>query len=479
MKNKFLAVSLGCMALASCATQPQSNDDEFIPANPVGSDETLYQTGFNPILPPWEHIPDGEPRVFGNRVYLYGSHDNPGSTVFCDTKYRVWSASLDSLNYWYFHGDSFHTVADDEGIDDVPWSDNYLYAPDVVEKDGKYYLYAYVVGAPGCVAVSDNPGGPFKTISKYKAPEGAPADFGGWGQYIDPGVLVDDDGRVYIYWGYKGSHMAEINPENMYEILPNTYIKDIIPTTEPFNFFEAASMRKINGKYYFIYADGGILVYATSDKPIGPFEYGGPIIRNGIDYPGGNNHGSLCQINGQWYIFYHRMTNNTIFSRKACVERVNIEPDGSIKEVEMTSLGFNESLDPYKETPAYAACVLKGGNYITQVDTLTHPVINNKDNCVIGFKYYDFGKDANVKQVVKAKVMPKDITGQIEVWIDGTTSETGKMVAVMDVPAGKDWSEISAPMENVVGRHAVYFRMKAGQNDKYICDFLSFIIDRK
>ena len=70
MKNKFLAVSLGCMALASCATQSQSNDDEFIPANPVGSDETLYQTGFNPILPPWEHIPDGEPRVFGNRVYL-------------------------------------------------------------------------------------------------------------------------------------------------------------------------------------------------------------------------------------------------------------------------------------------------------------------------------------------------------------------------------------------------------------------------
>jgi arabinoxylan arabinofuranohydrolase len=436
----------------------------------------------NPFLPPWEYIPDGEPRVFGDRVYLYGSHDKAGSTTFCDTKHVVWSAPLNDLNNWRMESESFFSKADEKGIDDVPWSDNDLYAPDVVEKGGKYYLYFYVVGAPGGVAVSDTPGGPFKLVSKYQPPAGAPHDFGGWGQYIDPGVLVDDDGAVYLYWGYKSSHMAQINPDNMYEILPNTYKADIIPTTPPFNFFEGASPRKINGTYYLMYADGGILAYATSKSPTGPFAYGGPIIRNGIDYPGGNIHGSLCNLNGQWYIFYHRMTNNTIMSRKACAEKVTIEADGSIKEVEMTSLGFRDSLDPYQKTSAYIACILTGGNYITEFDRDTHPVIKNKNNCVIGFKYFDFGTGTDGQMTLTANVKGGPASGKMEVWIDSPKPEKGKKIGTVaidnTVADASKWREVSTQVEPVEGRHAVYFRF-VSDSSEIICDFESFTFKKE
>lgn len=445
-------------------------------------DVPIFGSGYNPILPPWEHVPDGEPRVFGDRVYLYGSHDNAGQSMFCDSIYNVWSAPLNDLNIWKLHGVSFSTRKGktSDGLlypDFVDWTDNYLYAPDVVENNGKYYLFAYIVGSNCAVGVSDKPEGPFYNVTKLQAPDGASNDFGGWGQYMDPGVLVDDDGRVYIYWGYLGSHMAELDSKTMNKVLPNTYIKDIIPTEQPYGFFEASSMRKINGKYYYIYANGGILDYAIGDKPTGPFEYGGHIIRNGNNYPGGNNHGSLCEINGQWYIFYHRMTNNTIYSRKACVERVTINSDGSIDEVEMTSLGFNESLNPYIETPAYAACYLTGGNYITQIDSITHPVVNNKDNSVIGLKYFDFGNDGS-ELSVSIKLRAKR-QGYIEVYAGGVDLSSSQKIGRVLFPYSSEWIEVSADISPVKGRQAIYFKIKSDKKNINICDFLSFRIDKK
>ena len=98
----------------------------------------------NPYLPSWEYIPDGEPRVFGDRVYVYGSHDRVDSAEFCDYKLKVWSAPVNEPGKWVCHGDAFHTKADRDHSSDVDWSEKCLYAPDVVEKDGKYYLYAYI-----------------------------------------------------------------------------------------------------------------------------------------------------------------------------------------------------------------------------------------------------------------------------------------------------------------------------------------------
>ena len=474
----------------------------------------------NPILPLWECIPDGEPRAFGNRVYLYGSHDRFGCDKFCDYKLKAWSASVDDLNTWVCHGHIFQTRPDTDHESSVPHTDHELYAPDVVEKDGKYYLYTYIAGAKGCVSVSDKPEGPFQFLSTY---EYAPEDAGDDGIYNDPGVLVDDDGRVFVYYGFEGSNMNELDGETMYKVIPGSLRKRVmddreeVPSTK--RFYEASSPRKIGDTYYLIYSarKGCRLAYATSDAPTGPFTYRGYIIDNGIDYPGGNNHGSLCKVGDQWYVFYHRMTNDTMFSRRACVEKVTILPDGSIPPVEMTSLGFEESLNPYVPVKAEIACVLKGGCYITEKDVFCRVITQIKDGCVIGYKYFDFGEDASTKTMELAvKVRGCGCKGKLHVMIDGTEIDESTCAAANLTPEegrfAPDGSEIveystegarvlgkeigtleiglgdgiyRTRVQNVTGRHALYFKADLGLEkgtwtssfftDKAICEIEEFV----
>ncbi len=418
----------------------------------------------NPYLPFWEYIPDGEPRVFGDRIYVYGSHDNAGSVKFCDYVLKCWSAPLNDLNNWVCHGDIFRTMATADFPADTEWTDesNYLYAPDVVEKDGKYYLYAYIINSVGCVAVSDKPEGPFKLLSKYKYSIPDEICCNGW--FIDPGVLVDDDGRTYIYCGYEHSFMAELNGDNMYEILDNTCIEHIIPNErnerfpdEESLFFEACSPRKIGDTYYLIYSPkkGSRLAYATSDKPTGPFTYRGYIIDNGADYPGGNDHGSIARINGQWFIFYHRMTNGTIMSRRGCVERINILPDGSIPAVEMTSLGFEDSLNPYKITPAEIACVLKGGAVVTEKNVFERVVANISEGCVIGYKYFDFGDDFGSKTMeLSVNVNGMGCDSILHVLAGGEDKEEIGRLRI-----GRNGGIITERVKALTGRHSIYFKV--------------------
>lgn len=410
----------------------------------------------NPYLPNWEYIPDGEPRVFGDRIYVYGSHDRKDSIDFCDYKLKVWSAPVSDPTKWVCHGDIFRSRDGHDSPSDVDWTDELLFAPDVVERGGKYYLYAYIVNAKGCVAVADRPEGPFRLLSRYEYD--IPNHYDN-GTFIDPGVLVDDDGRVYIYCGYQGSYMCELK-DNMYEAVPGSYKLDIIPTAEPHRFFEACSPRKINGTYYLIYSPqrGSCLDYATSDSPTGPFTYRGTIIDNGIDFPGGNDHGSVCCVNGQWYIFYHRMTNGTIMSRRGCVERIEILPDGTIPQVEMTSLGFEESLNPYDFTQADTACVLKGGCYITETSVFERPIVNVTDGCVMGWKYFDFGEDfASKTMQIRLKLRGTGSRGRVHVRLD---SEDGEELGTVDF--AEDSGTAGARIKAVTGRHAVFLVAESG-----------------
>ena len=410
----------------------------------------------NPYLPNWEYIPDGEPRVFGDRIYVYGSHDRKDSIDFCDYKLKVWSAPVSDPTKWVCHGDIFRSRDGHDSPSDVDWTDELLFAPDVVERGGTYYLYAYIVNAKGCVAVADRPEGPFRLLSRYEYD--IPNHYDN-GTFIDPGVLVDDDGRVYIYCGYQGSYMCELK-DNMYEAVPGSYKLDIIPTAEPHRFFEACSPRKINGTYYLIYSPqrGSCLDYATSDSPTGPFTYRGTIIDNGIDFPGGNDHGSVCCVNGQWYIFYHRMTNGTIMSRRGCVERIEILPDGTIPQVEMTSLGFEESLNPYDFTQADTACVLKGGCYITETSVFERPIVNVTDGCVMGWKYFDFGEDfASKTMQIRLKLRGTGSRGRVHVRLD---SEDGEELGTVDF--AEDSGTAGARIKAVTGRHAVFLVAESG-----------------
>ena len=455
----------------------------------------------NPILPLWECIPDGEPRQFGDRVYIYGSHDRFGCDRFCDYKLKCWSAPVSNLNDWTCHGHIFQTRPDTDHESSVPHTDHELYAPDVVEKDGKYYLYTYIAGAPGCVSVSDRPEGPFKFLSTY---EYAHEDAGDNGIYNDPGVLVDDDGKVYVYYGFEGSNMNELDPETMYKVIPGSLKKQVVDDRREVpaekRFYEASSPRKIGDTYYLIYSPrkGSLLAYATSDSPTGPFTARGYIIDNGVDFPGGNNHGSLCKVGDQWYIFYHRMTNNSVFSRRACVEKVQILPDGSIPTVEMTSLGFEESLSPYKPVKAEIACVLIGGCFVTEKDLFRRVVTQITDGCIIGYKYFDFGEDYSTKTMELAvKISGMGCKGKLHVLIDGTETEIAELqadeseesqehnnevlsaglpevVEYSSLSKGKPGKEIGvielglgdgiyrSRVQNVTGRHALYFKADIG-----------------
>ena len=403
----------------------------------------------NPILPLWEYIPDGEPRVFGDRVYLYGSHDRVSGEAFCDFKLKVWSASVKNLNDWQCHGVSFRTRP---FPGDAPWTDHELYAPDVVEKDGKYYLYAYIVGAKGAVGVADSPAGPFRLLGQYQYED---TDAGDDGIFNDAGVLCDDDGRVYVYYGFEGSHMNELDPKQMNRVLPGSRIDHVMDDRQEVppeqRFYEASSPRKIGSLYYLIYSPrrGSRLAYATAPSPTGPFTYRGYIIDNGVDYPAGNNHGSLARINGQWYVFYHRMTNGSITSRRACVEKIRILPDGSIPAVEMTSLGFEDALNPFKPTPAEIACVLKGGCFITEKDPFTRVITGIRDGSVMGYKYFDFGQDHTGNPMTAAfRVQGCGVNCRLRIFSDE------KEIGACQIGAGD--GVYRAKVENVTGRHALY-----------------------
>lgn len=340
------------------------------------------EQGFNPYLPSWEYIPDGEPHVFGDRVYVYGSHDLYDGVTFCPGDYMCYSAPVDDPKNFRSEGVIYRKTDDPANRD----GRMYLYAPDVTQgPDGRYYLY-YVLDKVEyvSVAVCDTPGGKYEFLGYVKYPDGTLlGKKDGDEPQFDPGVITEGD-VTYLYTGFAG-HGDKSRHGAMVTLLDKdmlTVIKApafIVPTDvygkgteyEDHGFFEAPSIRKRNGKYYFIYSSEVMheLCYAMSDHPEGPFTYGGVIISNcdiGIDsYKdadlsmayGANNHGGIEQVGDNWYIFYHRHTNGTWYSRQGCAEPIAFDTDGKIKQVRLSSCGLNGGpLSDTGEYPAYIAC---------------------------------------------------------------------------------------------------------------------------
>ena len=392
---------------------------------------------FNPYLPSYEYIPDGEPYVFDGRVYVYGSHDRFGAMSFCENDYVTWSAPEEDLSDWRYEGIIFHRTDDPMNEDGkAP-----LFAPDVQKgADGKYYLYYAPAGLNVIgVACSEKPAGLYSFCGHVKYSDntllGQKKEHG---IVFDPGVFLDDDGQVYLYYGFTplgvdlkgvqtGPFVVKLEAD-MYTMKEDP-VEICGCADRGHSFFEASSMRKINGKYYFIYSslNSHELCYAIGKNSMGPFEYGGALHSNGdIGYQGrkeenrtcytGNNHGSLVCIKGRWYIFGHRMTNYTAFSRQGVAEAVRILPDGSIPQIEMTSCGLNNGpLDGKGEYEARIACNLwskagarhyVGGSTGAEAEELRrdHPVFtqdgedreecpnqhiaNMHDGATAGFKYF-------------------------------------------------------------------------------------------
>jgi len=472
----------------------------------------MKKRGFNPFLPPWEYIPDGEPHIFddghGNvRVYLYGSHDRFNGYAYCMNDYVCWSAPEDDLSDWRYEGVIYKKTDDPQNKD----ASMHLYAPDVTQgQDGKYYLY-YVLDKLDIisVAVSSTPAGKYEFLGYVHYPDGTLL---GKGEkdvpQFDPAVFTEGD-KTYLYSGqctgkgktvedYRNHSIAVVLGKDMLTIQEGPF--PVIPGInagsgtgfEGHEFFEASSIRKKDDTYYFIYSAYSMneLCYATSKNPVKDFKYGGVIISNAdlnIDtykpakrqmYFGNNNHGSIVQIAGSWYIFYHRHTNGNEFSRQACLELIKINEDGSIKQVEMTSSGPNGKPLPGRgEYPAYIACnifsmeeisapaktCMPNRNpympFITQDEYDVEPnnavqnsetgfITNILDGCGIGFKYFD------CRGITKIAVK---IRGYCRGFFEVKIKWDGECLGKIDVVSSNIWKEYSCDIAIPDGIQAIYF----------------------
>lgn len=393
----------------------------------------------NPILPPTAFIPDGEPHVFDykgeKRVFLYGSRDER-VTAYCGYGHDVWSAPVNDLAKWTNHGEVFH-VKQVQAIGFGRVNQQHFGAPDCAYNPvtRKYYLYTflgaeyvmdgkqgplpgtvnYVPGfenmGPKCVmAESDSPAGPFVNPVMCDWP---PANRAG---AFDPAVLVDEqaDGsvRVYAYWGMMGGdRWAELDPRDMHTIIDgrtrkpdrNAWRRTFGDRIKGTSLFEASSIRKVaKDKYVFVYSAQErlcALSYCYGSSPQGPWTYGGRIIDNSNHWKGGNDHGSIANVNGHWYVFYHRATCND-FNRQAMAEPIDLTLEGDkvvIRPVEMTSQGVQaQGLDAFRRYYAGIVCYREGDVYIDgqgrSPDGLNPVVGIDQPRNLLGYKYLRFGE---------------------------------------------------------------------------------------
>ena len=465
---------------------------------------------FNPFLPSWEYIPDGEPRVFGDRVYVYGSHDRFGAPIFCVNDYVCWSAPLSDLSRWTCSGVIWRKNQDPMN----PLGLRLLFAPDVVRgKDGRYYLYYAFdfLGAIG-VAVCDTPDGHYRFYGHVHYPDGVI-----WGRRkgdefpFDPGVLVDDDGRVFLYSGFEtpvpavmsrfrghknsGGVVLELEPDMVTvkagpKLLFPLKTNRETPPLEDFRgheFFEASSIRKIDGKYVFVYSstNNHELCWAVSDRPDGDFRFGGTLVdqgdlyldgrteeSRGLNYLG-NTHGGMVLLNGAWYIFYHRQTNQHSYSRQACAEKLERTPEGGFRQAEVTSCGLNGGpLRGEGKYSAHIACNLWSregvARYDRKFDKKLHPfltqtgkdreeagdqyIANLRDGSVAGFKYFDLKAPGKIAVEISGGA-----EGRLEVSL---TPGFERILASLPVrsESGQGVSRTEAALPPVSGKQALYFR---------------------
>ena len=544
-------------------------------------------TAQNPYLPLWEHLPDGEPRVFEDpdnpgkkRAYIIGSHDLT-FTAYCGPDIRMWSAPVEDLTQWRDEGPIFSYFVNGK------WDT--MFAPDLVETVDKttgkktYWLYPHSRGwrRVATVCKGDRPDGPFTPVNLNAdgtaCVEGSLIDF-------DPSVFVENitnkkdpdyarGFRAYVFYGFRHSTAYELDQDNMYAVRPGTQIHDyFIPASErygvirdpqgtqypalykgqnpgDFNFFEASSIRQVGNKYVMVFSGysgpeygqgstNSALRYAYGDSPLGPWRSGGVLVdsrgivpnEDGTHLVGmnaaHNTHGSIQEINGQWYVFYHRPPRGFGFARQAMVAPIKIEWDkkpvakgGQVSitaydpyaknnewtakasdgmqytGAEVTSEGFNIfGLPPYAYYSAGIACYMSDQKWMQD----NFDVWNNsmdlagvKNGGVVGFKYFGFGGLAQHTKGIKPFEGTKqgdntkfciNMTSKgkgafrVRVMLDGPYANStwnGKEIAVVDVPANAAKEaktyEVAVPaVEGLTGKHAIYLVVEGAGNEPLV-----------
>ncbi len=424
---------------------------------------SLQVVSQNPISPAGVYIADPSAHVWNDgKLYIYGSLDE-SFNYYCSHRHHV--MKTDDMLSWKIYEDAF--VSKGKG-DAVSYNDEVLFAPDCAYKNGTYYLYyCQPCETTEGVATSSSPTGPFTN--------GKILNTGGFNE-IDPSLFIDDDGQAYYIWGQFSLKMAKMKP-NMVELDLKTIKNDVI-TEKEHHFHEGAFLAKRNGIYYLVYADISraemptCIGYATSKSIFGPYTYRGVIVDNSHCDPGNwNNHGSIVKFNEHWYVFYHRATHNSNIFRKACVEPIYFNPDGTIDEVEMTSQGAGEPLPATKKIETERACLLFGNVRINSFDEHNEQLDKMGDKDKVVFKYLDF--EEGVKSVT-LRIRSNSKGGKIELFLDKTWH---KKIASIDInPANENskWQTLTFDVKNCTGIHALWVVASGKNNNLFTIDWLKF-----
>ncbi|PAP75039.1 family 43 glycosylhydrolase [Rubrivirga marina] len=394
----------------------------------------------NPLITD-QFTADPTARVFGDRVYVYPSHDvNCGTDWFCMKDYHAFSS--EDLVTWTDHGEILHQ-------DDVPWVDasqNAMWAPDAVEKDGRYYFYFPAIGdsttdARGRrigVATASAPGGPF-------TPEPMPMEGVGG---IDPNVLIDDDGQAYLYWSGRGLSGARLSDDMM--SLASEPVR--LDASFPEGFKEGPFVFKRDGTYYFTFPhvihETEALAYATGPSPLGPFTYRGVFME---EHASGcwTNHHSFVERDGQWLLFYHHNDLSPDFDKNRSIraDSVFFNPNGTIQKVTPThrGVGLVDAREPI-QVDRYSHTSGAGVNVSFLDPDDPHEgwsVALAQNGAWVQFDAVDVGAapPASVRLRVRSE---SGGTVKVRVGRDGAYT-----TADIELDAGDGWRTVEAPIENV------------------------------
>ncbi|NDV81581.1 glycoside hydrolase family 43 protein [Bacteroides sp. 51] len=414
----------------------------------------------NPIVQTM-YTADPAPMVYGDKLYLYTSHDEDNSTWFVMNDWKLYTTT-DMVN-WTDHGVVL-------SYKDFDWAQKNAWAPQCVERDGKFYMYVPVTDRNNkegiAVAVSDSPYGPFiDPLGKHLVQKS------GWGD-IDPTVFVDDDGQAYLYWGNPDCFYVKLNEDMI------SYSGEIqaVPMTEaafarrdgnvknrPTLYEEGPWLYKRRDLYYLLWAGGPLpehIGYSTSKSPEGPWQYGGTI----MPAEGGSftNHPGIIDYKGKTYLFYHNgaLPGGGGFTRSVCVDEVEFNKDGTIKPMKMTP-GITrplETLDPYRKVEAETIAFSEGVK-ASQNKEVGVFVSAMKDNAWIKVRHVDFRSHGASKFTARIGTTHNaGVTMEVRLG-----SADGQLLATFKAPlTGGDnrWALVSAEIPKVTGVHDLYFVFK-------------------
>lgn len=421
------------------------------------------------------HLADPGSLVYNGRVYLYCSNDdeNPGDDKSGYMMKSIVCVSSSDLKNWTDHGIVFEVPTN------CSWAVR-SWAPSVIERDGKFFLYFGNSGNGIGVAVANNPLGPFvdpigKPLIENSTPGVQPAK-NMW--LFDPMTFIDDDGQAYMYFGGNGDNNVRVIKLN----------RDMISVDGPAiqlsaqNFFEASWMHKVNGTYYFSYSANPRaqmrIDYMKSNSPVSGFTYGGAISKQ-PPLNDNNNHQAIFKFNGEWYQAYHnRVVAKTanippVYKRNLCIDQIKHNADGTIDTMVNTVDGVKQLafINPFErvegetmnaQSGIYTEKCKAGGMNVTKIE--------NGD--WIKVRGVDFGKGVKAFEANAAAIADGS---NIEIRLDNLTGTLLGTCSVKNTGGVQKWETVSCKTAKAKGVHDVYLVFKGGEGQLFNFDWWRFV----